>query len=83
MSSNLPRLSDMSCALAQTPFAEEASRVYMAGYRAAHAHPRKSKAVKGVFRGLRKMAMEAGLWDSLKGPAVNSPDPGSAGPLGV
>lgn len=66
MSSSLLRVAEIASALKQTEHAAEVTRLYDIAYRAAHSHPRKSRTVRNIFRRLRKMAQQAGVWESLK-----------------
>ena len=45
---------------------EESNRLYSITYRLAHSHPRGNKAISNIFRRLRKMAIEIGVWDQHK-----------------
>jgi hypothetical protein len=62
MSTNLIRIADLSGAINT----DESRRLYDIARQSAHSHPRKNKTMKNIFGRLRKMAIEAGVWETHK-----------------
>lgn len=62
MSTNLERIAEISGIIGT----EESERLRSIAYQCTHAHPRRNKTLENIWRKLRKLAKDKGVWDAMK-----------------